>query len=274
MIIVCSGCSFTHGMELWEEIHIPYYSQAKTHDEGTKISEEFFNNSVGGRGAHSNIDEKSRNLSYSGTLKEILGCEVINVGMGGASQQEIAQLTLATLSALKKKHPIEKIICIMQDTSPDRIWIKDRDPNRIYNRPINGLKSYVLPLLEKSYYDELEAYEIKDIYLKYSKVAQIHFDYYMQSAMVQNYCCNNDIDFMHFIMWDNQHRIGESNLDMTFMHDVFFDDKYCMPIAMVYKLEDYYGNKNFYLPGLHVNCDSHKVMGKWLVEEMQKRKIL
>lgn len=273
MIIVCSGCSFTHGIELWEEINIPMYAQASNLEDGSIIASNFFKQ-TDKKGMHGNIEIQSRELSYSGTIKSIMNCEVINIGKGGASQQEIVQKTITTLYQIKERNPTEKIICIMQDTSPDRIWIKDRDPMRISYGEIDGLKSYVLPLIDRYYYDELEAYEIKDAYMKYSTVEQMHMDYYIQSALIQNFCLSNDIEFLHFIMWDNQHANSGLNLDMSFMKDMFFDDRYCIPVAMVYKLEDYYGNKKFYLPGLHVNCDSHKLIGKWLVKEMQNRNII
>lgn len=273
MIIICSGCSFTHGIELWEEKNIPGYLNAKNHTEAREISEKFFE-STGNNNTRNKLDEQLRNLSYSGYIKNTLGCEVINIGKGGASEQEIAQRSISTIAQIKKKYPDEKIICIMQDTSPDRIWIKDTDPLRILNREINGLKSYVLPLIEAYYFDKLEAYEIKDVYMKYINTMQLHFDYYMHSAMVQNYCANNNIDFLHFTMWNNQHRELEFDIDMSYMQDMFFDDKYCMPIAMTYKLEDYFGNKNFYLPGLHVNCESHKIIGQWIVEELKERNII
>lgn len=274
MIIVCSGCSFTHGAELWEEKHIPFYVQANNLDEGAKIATTFFDKFNDFKGMYGDIETQARELSYSGSIKSLTGHKVINIGKGGASQQEISQKTLTTLTRLKKDNPDEKIVCIMQDTSPDRIWIKDRDPKRVLHGPINGLKSYVLPLLDRYYYDKLEAYEIKDAYMKYSTIEQMHMDYYLQSAMVQNFCLNNDIKFLHFIMWDNQHKIDNPKLDMSFIYDMFFDDRYCIPVAMVYKLEDHYGNKKFYLPGLHVNCDSHKLIGKWLVKEMQDRNII
>lgn len=261
MIVICSGDSFTHGMELWEEMNIPNYATAKTHEEGLSLVKIFFTiNNIG----FENIEDHARNLTYSGTIKNLLSCKVVNIGKGGSSQQETAQLTISTLTKLKKENPNETIICIMQDTSPDRIWIKNKD----------NLKSYVLPSIEKYYDNKIEAYEIKDIYMRYSTLEQMHLDYYMQSAMVQRFCLNNDIKFMHFIMWNNQHRTTESNIDMLYIHDLFFDDRHCIPVAMIYKLEDHYNNKDFYLPGLHVNCESHKLLGEWIVEGMKERNII
>lgn len=273
MIVICSGCSFTHGVELWEEKNIPGYLSAKNHQEAHDISEEFFA-STENDSTRNNLDAQFRDLTYSGYIKNSLGCEVINIGMGGASEQEIAQRTISTIAHLKKYRTTQQIVCIMQDTSPDRIWIKDTDPSRIFNRPIHGLKSYVLPLIEAYYFDKLEAYEIKNVYMKYINTMQMHFDYYMHSAMVQNYCTNNNVDFLHFVMWNNQHRELEFDIDMSYMQDMFFDDKYCMPVAMTYKLEDHFGDKSFYLPGRHVNCESHNLMGQWIIEEMKKRNIV
>jgi hypothetical protein len=262
VIVVCSGCSFTHGMELWEEKNVPNYVDAKNKMIACELSQKFL-----AVKEYEFTEEKSRNLSYTGTLKSLLNCEVLNIGKGGSSQQEIAQRTIVELSKLKKSNPDEKIICIVQDTSPDRVWLRQEQ--------LNGNKSFVLPSIEHYYEgDKIDAYQIKDAYMKYSTLEQMHLDYYMQSAMIQSYCTSNDIEFMHFIMWNNQHRTTESNIDMLPIHDLFFDDKYCIPVAMIYKLEDYFGHKNFYLPGLHVNCESHEIIGKWLVEEMQERGIL
>lgn len=266
MIIVCTGCSFTHGMELWEEKFVPGYKDIDSNDKSLKISREL-SVAAHNSGNVANIDSDRRELSYTGFLKKNIPSPVINIGKGGQCQQESVLKAIKKIAALRVKFPEEKLVCILQDTSPDRAWLWQayRQENL----------SQVIPNLEK-YYEgsQLDAYEIKHAFMEYEPREQQHSEYYLQTLALQNFCIKSNVDFLHFRIWNNQHDLIEDSLNMTALRKSFFDNKYSVNIEMVARLHKYYGNDDFYLPGRHVNCESHKLIGAWLIEEMKERNII
>jgi hypothetical protein len=261
-IIVCSGCSFTHGSELWEEKNVFGYKDIKSQYEAFIATKDIPFNPV--------IDETRRNLSYTGTIQKELGCTVFNIGHGGSSQQEIMQKTITSLSNLKKSYPKEDIVCIMQDTFPNRLWIWQEQFGKNFSIALSQIEQWY-PGADSDSNKQLEAYEIKDLLIKYVPEELMHSEYYMQSLAVQNYCLSNNIKFMHFHIWDKQYEIQTKNMDMNLLWESFFDETYCVKDTMLIRLERYFGDRSFYLPGLHMNCHAHEVMGKWLVEELKQR---
>lgn len=252
MKIICSGCSFTAGDELWEEKNIPDY-RSLTFKEAFVVK---------------NYDKKilseRENLTYTGFLENVLGCEVINLGEPGSSQQDTMSRTIKKLDQLRKADKNEKLICIMQDTSPDRIWLEFFGKN----------KSFVLSNLESSKIDKVYALGIQHIYLKYIPDELMHSEYYMQSLAVQNYCANNDIGFLHFRFWKNNPSILIDKFNLVAISEIFLDEKYCIKKTIYQRLFNHYGNNSFQLPGLHIDCESHKLLGSWLIDEMKLRNII
>lgn len=260
MIIVCAGCSFTYGSELWEEKYTPGYLDIKTQYDAF-VSTRFTKHT-------DKMEQERRELSYTGTFKKQLGCQVINVGIGGGSQQEIVQKLLTTLITVKKDNPNERIVCVLQDTFPNRSWIWQEQFRQNFSIALSQIELWYPG-------DKLEAYELKDLFMKYIPEELMHSEYYMSSLAVQGYCNNNDIGFMHFHIWDRQYAIITKTFDMTNLWEAFFDERYCVQEPMLLKLNEHYNHsREFYLPGLHINCEAQEIMGGWLIEEMRKRNLI
>lgn len=263
LIWVASGCSFTEGQELWEEKNIPNYTNLDNPIEAYNVAKRFSSDNSKIK-AQKFIENERTNLTYTQHLKNTFNCEMHNIGKGGSSQVDIVSRTIKKLAEVRKNNPESKIVCTVQDTSLDRIWI--------WQEKQKELCSFVLPVLDKFYKGKLlEALEIKEAYVKYISEQVMHMEYYMQSLAIQNYCSKNDISYLHFHMWDNQHSFDES---LKILKELFFDETYCIAESMVSKLKNHYGDEQFYLPGLHVNCASHKLIAKWLEEEVIKRNLI
>jgi hypothetical protein len=258
MILVCSGDSFTHGMELWEEKNVPGYTELKTQQDA-------FNAKV----KTLETEEARLKLAWPHALGELLNCRAMNVGEDGCSELSITQKTIKKLAAVKKEFPNEKIVCILQDTELERIWIWYDEFKINLNMSIVSLSSYYPG-------DKLEAYELKNIYLTKQPTEMLLSEYYLQGLAVKNFCANNDIDFLHFQMFRNWKRDDYwiKTIELSMIEKLYFDPKHTVNDNMTNMLVEYYQHDNFVLPGLHVNCEAQKIIAKLLFEELKIRGLM
>jgi hypothetical protein len=252
MIIVCAGDSFTHGIELWEEKNVPGYCDITDPVKASHLA----NSTV----CDKRIDAERRSLSYCGSIQKLLGCEVINIGLGGASQVEIVKRAIETLHSLKDK----KVVCLLQNTFIDRVWLWN-------TRSLKNF-SVMLPDPESSYnLYKWHAMDIVSAYMKYIPEDLLRTEYYMQSLALQNFCHGRGIGFLSFNMW--YHNFIEKSFTDSAMN-CMMDTRNCVEEPIMWTLQKYFIGENFELPGLHFNGEAHQLIGEWLVEEMRKRNIV
>lgn len=254
MIIVCAGDSFTYGMELWEEKNVPEYLNIKTQQEAFKVHAAIEDNS---------IETQRFKLAFSGHIEHILGCKVYNVGKIGSSELDSVQRAVIKLAELKNQYPNEKILCLLQDTGTHRFWI--------WHYFFEKMMSMSLPNLEQYWPGgKEEAFNIKEIYLKYQPNELIYDNFYMSQLALQKYCIDNEVEFLHFHVYSNH----VDSSDGIGLEREFFNRQFYIDNSMTSRLESHFGDKRFYLPGMHVNCEAHKLIASWLVEEMKDRKMI
>lgn len=258
MILVCSGDSFTHGMELWEEKHMPGYTEIKTQKEAFAVRDRTLTN-----------EDARLKLAWPHSLAQLLSCSSINVGEDGCSELSITQKTIKKLSEVRQEFPKEKIICVMQDTELERIWIWYEKFKINLNMSVASLESYYPG-------DKLEAYELKNIYLTRQPGEMLLSEYYLQGLAVRNFCVNNDIQFLHFQMFRNWKKTDYQfkNLEFSMIEKLYLDPKYTVKDNMSAMLVDYYQHDNFVLPGLHVNCEAQTIIAKLIYNELLVRGIV
>lgn len=261
MIIVCAGDSFTEGAELVEENINPEYAKLSLKD-AAKFSKKMWK-----EGKIS--DSYAKSLTYAGHLEKTLNCKVINVGLSGSSEIDIIQRMIVTLSKTKKKYPNEKLVCILQDTDPNRIWLWDK--HFMQN------KSYSITYIEDRMKNKIDAYSIKDVTLTYWSQELQYSEFIMQILAVQHYCSSQSIKFIHFGICKNDIPPPTDIESVLYMkssnlYESYSNDQYCAEESVKDKLKMHYNN--FLLPGLHVNCESQKQIGEWLISYMKKQGII
>lgn len=258
MIIVCSGDSFTHGMELWEEKYVPGYIKIKTQKEAFEVK----NTSL-------NIENERLSLAWPKHLGDIINCEIINIAEDGGSEHFITQKTIETLGLLKKTKPCEEIICIVQDTQLERIWIWCKEFEKNINVLMSGTETFYPG-------DELDGYELKDVFMTKQTGEMLLSEYYLQSLAVKHFCDRLDIKFLHFQMFkdwkDETHKIAA--IEFSNLERIVFKPKHMVQLNMAEKLINHYGHNNFVLPGFHINCNAQKVVANMIYEELKTRNML
>jgi hypothetical protein len=231
MIIVCAGDSFTAGAELWEEKNVPGYTLITDPYEAYKIIRSISNDN----------DLERRDLTYSGHLKNILCCEVLNLGISGASQLEILQNLCVALNKIRKNNPNESILCIHQMTEKYRLWLY----NNIYNKNF----SIIIPsIIETHHGDKLEAYEIQNVCIDFIDERILEDNYYLQILAVKYVCNILNIDFLEFKLLQQEEI--QNDLSINWFYD---------------KL----GTTEVLLPSGHLNCEAHKHIAEWLIDKMK-----
>jgi hypothetical protein len=240
MIIVCAGDSFTAGAELLEETMINGYSEFSL-DKAFKV--QLPNNT------------RRFDLSYPGLLKKKLGCHVFNLGESGCSQIDSMQRLMVRLAKFRKDHPKMKLVCILQNNFLERVWLK-KD---------NKTKSVMLTGLRNT---DIASYEISLTYIKYIIEDVMLSEYYLQSLALQYFCRNNDIDFLHFTIFDSREQLPISE-QTQIIKKIANESR--IDYIIEHKLSDI---KKYKLPLGHINCEATEIMADWLIDEMKKRKIL
>jgi hypothetical protein len=255
MKIVCTGCSYTHGSELWEEQFLYGYTEIKDKTKASKVSNA---SEFGG-----DLNAERHSLAYSGYIQKALNCEVINLAEGGNCQHNIVQKAITELGRLKQMCSGEDIICILQNTFPDRFMVKSRFSNENESIVSSHISNY--------YHDDWKiAVEIGNIRLTYMKDDMILSEYYMQILAMQKFCRDNGIGFFTFFIQDPTILYPE---DATGLYDLIKTGN-CMQMPMIQKLEQHYNGSKFTLPGGHPNTEAHKVIGKWIVEELKEKGLI
>ena len=258
MIIVCSGDSFTHGMELWEEQNVPGYTKIKNQKDAFAIK----NTSL-------KIEDERLALTWPKHLGDIVNCQIINIAEDGGSEHSITQKTIETLGILRKTKPHEEIVCIVQDTQLERIWIWCREFEKNINVLMSGTETFYPG-------DELAGYELKNIFMTNQTNELILSEYYLQSLSVKHFCDAAGIRFFHFQMfkdWKDDSNLNY-NIEFSKLESTYYDIKHMMRDNMASTLIQYYGHNNFVLPGLHVNCEAQKIIAKKVFNELKIRNIL
>jgi hypothetical protein len=300
MIIVCAGDSFTYGAELWEEKNVPGYTDIKTNVAAfnlidalerqrresqnqyeaeyneliTKSYEKLIRNNSTDRKEIlyevkelkekfmiddiNRIDAARAALAFSGILSKKLNNQVINLGRNGSAEIDTIQRAIKELIRLKNTTD-EKIVCILQHTSNHRAWLKLGE---------YSIESVILTNIEKFIEDKLLAAEVGDVYMKYISDDLLQLEYLNCIFALNNFCVNLGIHFVHFSV--SKYEIYENNSHLS---DKFSQKKYYLG-GMIDYLKGIFNNDNFFLPGHHINCESHELVADWLITEMKKRDIL
>jgi hypothetical protein len=255
MILVCSGDSFTHGMELWEEKNVPGYTELKTKEEALDAKVKTLDN-----------EEARLQLTWPYALAQKLNCRSFNIGEDGCSEHAISQKTINKLNKIRNEFPYEKIVCIMQDTQLERVWLWCDEFEKNLNVIVSGAETFFPG-------NKIDGYEIKHIYLTKQPTEMLLSEYYLQGLAVKNFCINNDIDFLHFQMFRNWKRDDQWNktVELSMIEKIYFDPNHTVKDNMTNMLVEYYQHNNFVLPGLHVNCEAQKIIAKLLFEELKIR---
>jgi hypothetical protein len=280
MIIICAGDSFTAGAELWEEKHIPGYvsmsfRQALAEQMVETKSVDIYKIKLSSiiktelsRKPLQEIIEDVSNLrknfvfdrtpqrqeySYSGIIKNLLGCKVINIGISGGSQLEILSKIVSTLYSLRKINADEKIILIAQHTSMGRAWLGQNKNSSLV------LSSSPMHFNELS---DLDFYEIKHIHMKYNTEEFQKIEHHNQLLTIMNICSNLNIHLIQFFS------INDCELD------IISNDKSCITTNMSKKLLNHYGSNRYLLPMGHFNCESNEIIAHWLVQELKKQNVI
>lgn len=240
MIVVCIGDSFTEGAELWEEKNIPGYKNMNESDALTITDRLYLENKI-------SVDD-SKKLTYTQYLSMFFS-KVINLGQSGSSEQEIvANAFTAIGQILKNKN--DKIIIVLQNTNADRIWM--------WNKLIGKNSSVILSSNNKKF-DKIDDVEIRTIALRYLNDSLLLSNKSNNILALQNYCYNIGVGFISFDVFPSAIKLNENCHIYPSMHE---------------KLESYYRDTNFILPGGHFDCNSQLQIGKWLISEMKKRSII
>lgn len=262
MIIVCTGDSFTAGAELWEEKNILGYTDIKTPHEALQVANEAY--------LKFKPDESRRKeLTYTKFLENNLSCQVINLGVSGSSEIDSVQRAILQIYELRKKYPLEKIICLLQNTNINRVWL--------WKNSTKSNKSHILPIAENTTDSLEESYDIKNIFLNHATEQQLYSEYVCCILSLQMMCDRLDVNFLHFNM--NENSIIPTTLpgSILYMNSNVLNNtflKNCIEECMIERFFRFFGDRNFLLPGYHMNCESHEIMGRWIVREMKKRSIV
>lgn len=281
MIIICAGDSYTEGMELWEEKYVPgyreidrksafelsnsfdneYYTTVFEWDKYlTEQCHSLLSDDVDVKklldkisderklaGLHT-LEEKRKQLhelTYSGVIQTILNCKMFNTGRNGSSQISSVQRAIIQIKKLQKLYPDEKIICILQNTFPNRIWIKDEKSE--------GNRNFLLSSFVGN--TTLSDAEIITLYMKYVPDLLMDSEFKYQALSLQKYCVDNDIKFLCF-------NVASEDIvsELSLKHSLSYRLSRC--------------RTNFILPCGHYDIESHKLTAYWLVEEMKDRRMI
>jgi hypothetical protein len=255
MIIVCAGDSFTAGTELWEEKNVPGYIDIKNPKQALVVSKKtYLENQI--------CDEDRKKLSYTNYLADSK-YNVINLGISGSSQIDSIQRAIIAISKIRENNHYEKIVCILQNTNSNRTWI--------WNDKIKCNDSFIMTKFSPKF-DLSDAIEIRSTLLKYSLDDYINQEFYLQILALHHYCAKQNINFVHFDMVDKQHEYTISSHRLLKQNALL--EKFHIKDSMYKKLYSHFNDDTFLLPSMHFNCDSHKLIAYWLMDELRKRDIL
>jgi hypothetical protein len=255
MIIVCSGDSFTHGMELWEEKNAPGYTELKTQKDAFDAT----NKSL-------DIEDERLKLTWTESLRNHFDCMVINLGQDGSCQLSMTERTITKLLSLRKQYPNEKMVCVMQDTQLERVWLWCDEFEKNLNVIVSGAETFFPG-------NKLEAYQLKNIYLTMHPGEMLLSEYYLQGLAVRNCCLRNNIDFLHFQMFRDWKKSWYKFDELMFeeIENLYFDPKFTIEKSMTQMLIAHYKHNDFTLPGKHVNCAAQQVIGNIIADELKNR---
>jgi hypothetical protein len=256
MILYFNGDSFTHGAELWEEANIPGYAKMTK-----KQALEAMNHRW-------DLGAARADLSYTGWFKkEYPQHTVINDGMSGSSQIAIVYRSITALAKLRAENPNERIVCVIQDTSPDRVWL--------FYKKFGWYCSHVLPECEKYHPDGIIAgLKMKEYYLDYYPAERLLFEHFLVTSSLKYTCQNLNIEFYHWRIWQAHYdAVNTDVLKLDHMKEDFFDSATCYPTDLVDLLQRdaHIAKDPLELPGGHFKIKWQPVLAqkinKFLIEK-------
>jgi hypothetical protein len=259
MIIYFDGDSFTHGAELYEELHVPGYTKIKSVKEAMTRSTmvEPFDKQ----------DIERRDLTYTGTFKKLYPkALILNHGHSGSSQMSIAYRTINNLTRLRQEQPNEEIVCVIQDTTPDRVWL--------WNERGANYMDFIVACPQFHPNGPTEGYKLQKHFLEYYPQERMHLEYFMVSNSIKYHCIKNNIKYYHWRIADSFYRqILTPNLSLETVTADFFDPKDSFENQFGDLIFKKFGN-NATLPGLHYKIEVQPFIAQVLNSKLVERGIL
>lgn len=261
MILYFNGDSFTYGAELWEEANIPGYATLTNRKDAEALQ----------KVDNKDVNAKCRDLSYTGWFKEQYPTErIINDGASGSSQIHTVYRSIAALTKLRKENPDEKIVCILQDTSPDRVWM--------YVPPWKWYSSYVIPSMDQYHpMGTKEGLRTQEFFLDYYPPERLLYEHFLVTAALKHACTKLNIEFFHWRIWQSHIDATKiDQLDFDFLLDDFFDPSNTYNYDMVSSLQSVANDNNekIELPGGHFKLKYQPILAKLLHDVLIDKKIL
>jgi hypothetical protein len=259
MIIYFDGDSFTHGAELYEEVHVPGYIRAKSVKDALAMSTMV--------APFDEQDMERRDLTYTGWFKrQYPAATILNHGHSGSSQMNIAHRTIDTITRLRQENPDEKIVCVIQDTTPDRVWLWDERHEAYYD--------FIVPCPQFHPNSQGEGYKIQKFYMENMTQERMHFEYFAVSNSIKYHCIKNNVGYYHWRIADSFYRqILTPYLKLDAITADFFDPADSFEHQMSEMVYRNFGN-SMRLPGLHYRTIVQPFIGETLNNKLIERGIL
>jgi hypothetical protein len=259
MILYFNGDSFTHGAELWEEKHVLNY--ASLSPSAARMAGMY----------KPEVSDLMKDLTYTGRFKEKYPEHVIiNDSYTGSSQMAIASRAINSLHKLRKENPNEKIVCVIQNTSAQRIFVKDLTQEQYRNYSINNLKH-----CHQS--GESKGLQMQEFILEHYPHQRLVFEYFAIQQSIKYYCSKLNIDFFHWCVWPIPEEIIKTGeLNLKYMAKDFFDDRYTYPGDLLSEMENEakLANEPLELPGHHWRIKWHQVLADKIDNFLKSKNVL
>lgn len=251
--VIVVGDSYTEGDELWEELNVLNYSSMSIDDARQNSVYNFTTDTI------------RRELSYTGIIQKLRPeWEIFNFGKGGASQSIIIDNAFNQYIQLKERFPMDKIICVMQDTFRTRLTFfsskkmrregmnVDNIDNQLRNHPeTKELVSYVKTFVDDDYSATQFYYQLFSIrnFFKLASVPLVNFSF-----------INHEYTYRY-----------DTNSNVSKMKKEYLKHSILYPMGGLQRVYDYYQIKenDARLPGLHLQGKYHNLIANDLINYIE-----